>query len=309
MPLDLLLRGIWVLRWRVMSATLALLLAGGAAVLLWPRQYVAEAVVAPAETTGLATSTFIQNGLAIPGALLDTRASGNFAIYLSLLRSPGAAEMLARDTGLLAHLTALRRDGLTGRVRAWLGSPPTADLDDARLWLERNLSVTQSLQTVTTTLSIPHPDRAEALSILARLHAHAEERVREGLSDLARRRMAALEAQLAAERDVFVRTPIFELLAQHQRAAAIASVEESVAARLVSPPSVGLAPSLPNRPLLLMLLVVVAPLAVLVAAACVVLVRGSPPAREASRHRPTPPDGVLREAHAGERVAVGVRDG
>ncbi len=303
MPLDLLLRGIWSLRWRVIGGTFALLLAGASAILLWPRQYVAEAVVAPAETTGLATSTFIQNGLAIPGALLDTRASGNFAIYLSLLRAPGAAEMLAAETGLLHHLTERRRDGVTGRLRALLGAPPAADLDDARLWLERNLSITQSLQTVTTTLSIPHPDRAEALAILTRLHAHAEERVRQSLADLARRRVAALEAQLAAERDVFVRTPIFELLAQHQRAAAIASVEDAVAARLVSPPAVGIAPALPNRPLLLLLLAVVAPLATLVAATCAVLLRApAEPWMPPLPRRAVPPAAPARTPEEWERV-------
>lgn len=286
MPLDLLLRGVWMLRWRVLSGTFTLLLGGAAAILLWPRQFVAETVVAPAETTGLATSTFIQNGLAIPGTLLDTRASGNFAIYLSLLRSPEAAEMLVRDTLLLNHLTERRRAGAMGRIRAVLGSPPGADLDDARLWLERNLSVTQSLQTVTTAVALAHPDRDAALDALLRLHAFAEARVRASLAELARRRVTALEAQLVAERDVFVRTPMFEILAQHQRAAVITAADDSVAARLVSPPMVGLSPAIPNRPLLLLLLAAVAPLAVLLAAACAVLVFGPREPRPLAAARP-----------------------
>jgi hypothetical protein len=277
MPLDLLLLGVWALRWRVAAACGALLVLGAALILLWPRHYVAEAVVAPAETTGLAASTLIQGGLVMPGGLLDNRAGGNFAIYLATLRSPEATAMLARDTTLLADLTARKAGGLTGHLRALAGFPAgPADLDDAQRWLERNLALTASLSTVTTVLSLPHPDRGAALDMLQRLHEFAEARVRADLMDLARRRMAALESRLAAERDIYVRAPIFELLAQHQRANVIAQADEAVAARLVSMPSVGIAPALPNRPLLLVLLGLTAPLACLVLAACRVLLRGMP---------------------------------
>ncbi len=79
------------------------------------------------------------------------------------------------------------------------------------------------------------------------------------------------------ERDIYLRTPIFELLAQHQRAAMVLAADEAVAARLVSGPGVELKPSLPNRPLLLALLLVAAPLACLFGGACVVLLRGGRP--------------------------------
>ncbi|MCR0981954.1 hypothetical protein [Roseomonas populi] len=277
MPLELLLLGVWRLRWRVVSASLALLLLGATLVMLWPRQYVAEAVVAPAETTGLAASTLIQGGLVMPGGLLDTRAGGNFAIYLAALRSPEAAAMLARETDILAELTRQKREGVTGRLRTLVGFPPSpADLDDVDRWLDRNLGATQSLATITTSLSIPHPDRAAALDILRRLHAFGERQVRASLDDLARRRVAALEARLATERDIYLRTPMYELLAQHQRAGVIAAADEAVAARLVSSPSVGLWPALPNRPLLLMLLGVTVPLACTLLAACRVLLFGVP---------------------------------
>ena len=284
MPLELLLLGVWRLRWRIASAASALLVLGAALILLWPRQYVAEAVVAPAETTGLAASTLIQGGLVMPGGLLDTRAGGNFAIYLASLRSAEAVAMLARDTGILADLTEQKRNGLTGRLRSLVGfPPPPADLDDLDRWLDRNLAVTQSLATVTTSLSLPHPDRAAALDMLSRLHAFGERRVRDSLEDLARRRVAALEARLAAERDIFMRNPMYELLAQHQRAGVIAAADEAVAARLVSAPSVGLSPALPNRPLLLVLLGVTVPLACLLLAACRVLLFGVPAAPEGRR--------------------------
>lgn len=38
MPLELLLIGVWRLRWRVISLAAALLLLGGSLVMLWPRQ-------------------------------------------------------------------------------------------------------------------------------------------------------------------------------------------------------------------------------------------------------------------------------
>lgn len=284
MPLELLLLGVWRLRWRIAGAMLALLLLGATLVMAWPRQYVAEAVVAPAETTGLAASTLIQGGLVMPGGLLDTRAGGNFAIYLANLRSPEAVAMLARDTSILADLTRQKLEGVTGRIRSLLGSPPPpADLDDVDRWLERNLAVTQSLATVTTSLSLPHPDRAAALDILTRLHAFGEQRVRDSLDELARRRVAALEARLAAERDVFLRNPMYELLAQHQRAGVIAQADEAVAARLVSAPSAGIWPALPNRPLLLVLLGITVPMACLLLAACRVLLFGVPVERAPRR--------------------------
>ena len=278
MPLELLLLGLWRLRWRILGAAFALLFVGGTLVLVWPRQYVAEAVVAPAETTGLVASTLIQGGLVMPGGLLDTRAGGNFAIYLASIRSAEAVAMLARDTPILADLTRLKMEGLTGRLRVLVGFPPSpADLDDVDRWLDRNLGVTQSLATITTSLTIPHPDRATALDVLNRLHAFGEAQVRASLDELARRRIAALEARLATERDIYLRNPIYEMLAQHQRAEVIAKADEIVAARLVSAPSVGIWPALPNRPLLLVLLAVTVPMACVLLAACRVLLFGVPP--------------------------------
>ncbi|HEY8613061.1 MAG TPA: hypothetical protein VIL69_17470, partial [Roseomonas sp.] len=145
--------------------------------------------------------------------------------------------------------------------------------------------------------SLPHPDRAAALDILTRLHAFGEQRVRDSLDELARRRVAALEARLAGERDIFMRTPIYELLAQHQRAGVIARADESVAARLVSAPSVGIGPALPNRPLLLVLVGVAVPVACLLLAACRVLLFGVPAAagRRGGARMPRPAFARKRE--------------
>lgn len=275
MPLELLLRAIWRMRRGALLATLALWLAGGALVLAWPRSYVAEAVVAPAETTAIAVSSLLAPTPFAAGGLLDPRPTGNFAVYLGALRSREAAETLARETGLLAHLTAQRASGPAGWLRGLLDLRVEADLDDVQAWLERNLAVTQSLASVTWSLELAHRDRAAALDALQRLHAFAEAKVRADLAEVTRRRVAALERRLAEERDLFLRQGLYDLLAQQQRAGLVVASDEAVAARLVSAPAVEIRPSVPNRPLLLALLALAAPMAVLGAAACLVLLRGA----------------------------------
>lgn len=273
MPIEDLLAGIWARRGRVALVTMLLLAAGVAAILVAPRSYVAEAVVAPAETTGIATSSLLAPAMQL-GGLLDPRPVGNFAVYLGALRSAEAAAMLARDTALLAMLTE-RRAALPGAaLRRWLGLGRDADLDDLRLWLQRSLAVTQTLGAVTWAVALAHPERDAALDALQRLHGFAEAKVRADLEQLARRRVAALEARLAREPDLYIRQSLYEILAQSQRAALVAAADEAVAARLVSGPSVGLRPTLPNRALLLVLLLVAAPLAAVALVGAAVLRRG-----------------------------------
>ena len=284
MPLDHLLRALWAVRLRLLAWTLLLVAVGAGLILSRERAFVARAVVAPAETTGLAASALIA-AWQPPQApnLLETRPTGNFAVYLSALRSPEAVRMLAEETTLLADLAAAREAGPAAWLRplreAILGPARAPDLDDAALWLARALSVTQSVISVTWTLELAHPDREVALDMLRRLHAHAEARVRADLLALAERRIAALEARIAAERDVYLRQPMFDLLAQHQRAAVVLAADETAAARLVSAPSVEQNPSVPNRPLLFALLLLAAPLAVCGIAAAAILARQPPPLR------------------------------
>jgi hypothetical protein len=273
MALELLLRAIWAMRARLLPLVTGLFAAGAALVLLWPRSFVAGAVVAPAETSSIAVSSLLAPSPFAQGGLLDPRPNGNFAVYLGALRSPEAAAMLAREAGLLGRLTERRAAGPGGALRRALGLRVEADLDDAVLWLERRLAVTQSLASVTWTLELTDPDRAAALDALTRLHGFAEAEVRADLAATTRRRVAALEARLAEERDLFLRNALYELLAQQQRAGLVVMADEAVAARLVAPPSVELRPSVPNRPLLLGLLALAAPMAALLGAACLVLLR------------------------------------
>jgi hypothetical protein len=288
MPLPLLLRGLWGWRRGLVVAALLLWAAGAATVLAMPRAHVAQAVVAPAETTSFAVSSLLAPSPFAPGGLLDTRPTGNFAIYLGAMRSPEAAAMLARETALADWIEARRRAG----VGALLGSRP-ADADDVLAWLERNLSVTQSLASVTWTLELAHAEPALALDMLRRLHGFAEAKVRADLAEQAARRVAALERRLTRESDIFLRNSLYELLAQQQRAGLVVAADEAVAARLVSAPKVEARPSLPNRPLLLGLLALAVPLAVLMAGASLLLLRHDPVAMVAAAAAPARRDPVL----------------
>lgn len=286
MPLPLLLRGLWGWRRGLFVAAMLLWAAGAAVVLMMPRAHVAQAVVAPAETTSFAVSSLLAPSPFAPGGLLDTRPTGNFAIYLGAMRSPEAAVMLARETALPAWIEARRRQGPGGLLRALTGGERPADAGDVQDWLERNLAVTQSLASVTWALELAHADPALALDALRRLHAFAEAKVRADLAEQAARRVAALERRLARESDIFLRNSLYELLAQQQRAGLVVAADEAVAARLVSAPMVEARPSLPNRPLLLALLALAVPLAVLTLAVSLLLLRHDPVAMVAAAAPP-----------------------
>ncbi len=297
MGLDDVLRGLWRLRGRLLllGAITYVLLA--TLIWLWPQSHVARLVVAPAETTGIATSALLTPAPFLQPSLLDQRPGGNFAVYLAALRTPETAQAVARDTAILAALTERRAAPPLGPVREWLGLRIEADVDDVQAYLERNLAATASLTSVTWTLDLVHRDRALALAMLERIHAAAEARVRETLAELASRRILALEARLRTEQDLFLRNTLHELLAQQQRAALVVAADEAAAARLVSPAAAALRPSVPNRPLLLALLAVGVTLAGLLGATALLLLRGPAP-RPAPNLATWPPGPVLRREPA-----------
>lgn len=282
MPAALLLAGLWRWRGRLLAAAFALWAMGATLVLAAPRAHVAQAIVAPAETTAFAVSSLLAPTPFAPGGLLDTRPTGNFAVYLGALRTPEAARHAMAGTTIAEALTGARESGPGGLLRRALGLNRAADADDVLDWLQRNLSVTQSLASVTWTIEVAHADPALALALLARLHAFAEAKVRADLAEQAARRITVLERRIAQESDVFLRASLYDLLAQQQRAGLVVSADEVVAARLVSAPAVEARPSLPNRPLLIALLALAAPLAVLLAALALLLLRGTPIATAAT---------------------------
>jgi len=273
MPLPLLLMGLWAWRARLALILLLLWVGGAAAILLWPRGHVARAQVAPAETTSFAISALLS-----PQALSqtqDTRPGGNFAVYLAALRSPEAARMLTTETALLQVMERTRQDSPLAGLRTSLGLNRALDADDVLAWLERYLSVSQNLGSITWSLELTHADPALALQALISLHRFAEAKVRADLADQAARRVAALEARLSGESDVFLRNSLYDLLAQQQRAGLVVAADEAVAARLIAAPMVEARASRPNRPLLLGLWLLVVPLAVLMGAAGLLLARSS----------------------------------
>ncbi|MFN6278338.1 MAG: hypothetical protein ACK42J_12835 [Alphaproteobacteria bacterium] len=273
MPLPLLLMGLWA--WRAKLALILLLLwvGGAAAILLWPRGHVARAQVAPAETTSFAISALLSPQAPGLGQGLDARPGGNFAIYLAALRSPEAARMLTTETPLLQRMERQRQDSPLWGLRVLLGLNRALDADDVLAWMERHVSVTQNLGAITWSLELTHADPALALQALISLHRFAEAKVRADLAEQAARRVAALEARLTGESDVFLRNSLYDLLAQQQRAGLVVAADEAVAARLIAAPMVEARASRPNRPLLLGLWLLVVPLAIFMAAAGVLLMR------------------------------------
>lgn len=256
MPLDHLLRRIWGWRWRLALVAGLMWLVLGSLVWNWPRGFVADAIIAPAESTSMAASALVApSPVAIP-RLFDQRPGGNFGVYLGALRSAEAAADLASHTPIIADMTARRAEGLMGALRGWLGLRIQADADDVRGLLERRLAITQAAGSLTWTLALTWPDRDLGLAMLRRLHAFAEAKVREDLAAVTESRIGALRAAASAERDNFQRNALFELLAQQQRAALIVMADGAIAVRLVQAPTVELRASVPNRPLLLILLVV-----------------------------------------------------
>jgi len=273
MALEALIRGIWNWRWRLLLAALLLYASLAMLVWFWPRSFVAQMVLAPAETTAMATSTLLTPVPMLQPALLDSRPGGNFGVYLGALRSMEAARMLAAQTPILAQMTERRGSGLPGRLRRLFDLRIAADADDVQNYLENALSPTQDGGTVSWTVELPWYDRLLALDMLERLHRFGEAKVRADLANMARRRITLLQAAIAAERDAFARNTLYDLLAQHERAALVMLADEAVAARLVSAPMVELRASVPNRPLLLVLLAVVVPIFCMVLAACLLLLR------------------------------------
>jgi hypothetical protein len=271
----MLLFGLWAWRARLLLILLLLWLGGAAVILLWPRGHVARAQVAPAETTSFAVSALLSPQAPGVGQGLDTRPGGNFAVYLAALRSPEAARVLTTETALLQAMEQARQASPLWAFRVALGLNRALDADDVLAWLERYFALNQNLGSITWSLELTHPNPALALQSLLSLHRFAEAKVRADLADQAARRVAALEARLAGESDVFLRNSLYDLLAQQQRAGLVVAADEAVAARLIAAPMVEARASRPNRPLLLGLWLLAVPLSVFMAAAGVLLMRAA----------------------------------
>ncbi|GIX08626.1 hypothetical protein [Elioraea sp.] len=286
MTSDALLAGLWRHRLGVLAGALALWFAALGGVLLVPRAHVARAVVAPAETTGIAASSLLSPLPLVGGGLLDQRPAGNFAVYLGALRAREAAAVLRRETDLARRLAADRAEGAAARLLAALG---LAELevpdDDLMAWIARNTSATQSPASVVWVIEARHPDPALALAVLTSLHAAAEARVREEMQAMVARRLAFLTERAAREPDIAVRQSLYGLIAETHRHEAVLASDPAVAARIVSAPAVEDRPSVPNRMLLAALAAPAAALASLGIWTVVLIARQ----RERTGREPAPP--------------------
>jgi len=277
-PGRLLLGRLWAARLPILLTWLLLLGLGAGAVLLWPRAYVAQAIVAPQDSTNISTTSILSPVPMFQTGLLDTRPSGNFAIYLGALRSREAALDLLQHTALRQALEDQARRGVVGWLRRrGVLDEPKVTADDAADWIERRTSTTQSLVNITWTLEVRSEDRALALEVLRRLHTLAEARARADLANLVGARLSHLNARLVTEQDQYVRAILYDLVGQQSRFAMVLAADQAVAARLVSDPWVEDEPSLPNRPVLLVLLCPSLAFAVLGAAAAILAMRPEPP--------------------------------
>lgn len=297
MTSDALFTGLWRHRLGVVLGAMALWLAALGIILLVPRAHLAQAVVAPAETTGIAASSLLSPLPLVGGGLLDQRPGGNFAVYLGALRAREAVGVLRRETDLAERLAAARAAGPFARMLDAVGLAEGAEVldDDLMAWLARNTSATQSPASVVWTIEARHPDPAVALAVLKSLHAAAETRVREEMQAMVERRLAFLTDRAAREPDIAVRQALYGLIAETHRHQAVLASDPAVAARIVSAPSVEDRPSVPNRALLAALAAPGAFLAALGLWALALIARR----RDETAHDATPPLRALAGGRGG----------
>ncbi len=296
MTSDALLAGLWRHRVGVLLGALALWLAALGVLLLVPRAYVAQAVVAPTETTGIAASSLLSPLPQFGAGLIEQRPSGNFAVYLGALRGREAALVLRRDTALAQRLAADRAESPLTSALALVGFGNAEVLDDDLMaWLRRNTGATQSPASPLWTVEARHPDPTIALAVLTALHGAAEARVREEMQAMVARRLALLTERAAREPDLGVRQALYGLIAEAHRHAAVLAADPAVAARIVSAPSVEDRPSVPNRTLLAALAAPAALVSSLGLWALALIAWR----REQAAHEPAPPLRALAGGRAG----------
>lgn len=296
MTSDALLTGLWRRRVGVVVGAFAVWLAAVGVVLLIPRAHVAQAVVAPAETTGIAASSLLSPLPQLGAGLIEQRPNGNFAVYLGALRGREAAAVLRRDTGLAQRLAAERAESPLTAALALFGFDSAEVLDDDLMaWLRRNTAATQNPASMLWTIEARHPDPALALAVLRALHGAAETRVREEIQAMVARRLAFLTDRAAREPDLSVRQALYGLIAEAHRHEAVLAADLAVAARIVSAPSVEDRPSVPNRILLAALAAPAALITSLGLWALALIARR----REEAAHEPAPPLRALAGGRAG----------
>lgn len=213
-----------------------------------PQSYRAQALVVPAETTGIAASSLLAPLAPIYSSVLDPKPTGNFAVYLGALRAREMAAALRSQTSLPEVLQLERFMTFIRRFfpNLEIGAQPVDD-DEIMRWLEANSSATPQPNSIIWQIEVRHRNPTLALSVLRTVHVTAEARVRDEMSSMVARRIAWLQDRAASETDQAIRTTLYEMLAQAYRHSAILAADDAVAARIVSAPAVEDRPSVPNR--------------------------------------------------------------
>lgn len=213
-----------------------------------PQSYRAQALVVPAETTGIAASSLLTPLAPIYSSVLDSKPTGNFAVYLGALRAREMASALRSQTSLPE---VLQLESLLTSIKRLIPSleigAEAVDDDEIMRWLEANTSATPQPNSIIWQIEVRHRDPTLALSVLKTVHATAEARVRDEMASMVARRIAWLQDRAASETDQAIRTTLYEMLAQAYRHSAILAADDAVAARIVSAPAVEDRPSVPNR--------------------------------------------------------------
>ncbi len=219
-----------------------------AIIVLVPQSYRAQALIVPAETTGIAASSLLAPLASVSPPLLDQKPSGNFAVYLGALRAREMAIAVRRETWLEAALEVEKSQSWTQKILRLFGfTPRLFDDDEILSWLENNSSATPLPNSIIWRLEVRHRDPALALAILQTLHATAEARVRDEMAAMVARRISWLSERATSEQDQIIRNTLYDMLGQAYRHSLILAADNAVAARIVSAPSVEDRPSIPNR--------------------------------------------------------------
>lgn len=226
-------------------------------ILLHPQVYRAQALIVPAETTGIAVSNILSSPALVAPQLFDSKPSGNFAVYLGALRTREMATALRNHTRLAEALTQDAEASWINRLQRNLGLHHDPVSDDVLVrWLERNTSATPQPNSIIWSLEVRHPNRDLALAVLQTLHTTAEARVREEIAGMVSRRLTWLTQRASFEQDATIRAALYDLIGQANRQSAILQADTAIAARIVSAPSVEERASFPNRLFLLSLALV-----------------------------------------------------
>lgn len=251
----------WSLR-LIAATTLAGLLAGTLWMRLTQPQYTATMVIGPLANQG---ATGLGTRIAGSGAfarLPEGEQMSDFGRLLAMLTSSPVAAALAADRGVMRKVFAdawseaaghwrepegwgpgLRRAvlRLAGRP-AWI--PP--DMNQLAAHLRDRVRIARIEEMPLQRITYRHPDRAFALSLLARLYDMADERLRDEAGRRVSIRVEFLRNRLGTTTQVAHRAILADMLEDYERVLLTLGTDLPFAADLIEPPRAGVVPDWPD---------------------------------------------------------------